>query len=293
MMSQVGVCLPTPLLFPCVGDQEVPPRSSIPPSLHRASYERYTQPDAPFELASSGDVQLISFLWLQKRAKEGKELPRRQDLPPEAVADMDALRKAHGDLPPHIRAAVLPMLSVSYCWLEPGHPDPDGKQLRHVVETLDKYLFTVKSRNAPEKEPEPWHSFFPDMAVFWDWGASARVPPLFPQSSANPPPSSPQARSTKRTQSSSTLAAGDLDTSPPRGGAMRSELQRRRTRRAGQWRRRSPFREPCTTRWTSGAQQRPPFDNLYFLPLYSRLSPPQVCAPDDHHHLCDAHPGGQ
>ena len=167
---------PTPLLLPRRSPERPPTLIHPPLPLHRASYERYTQPDAPFELASSGDVQLLSFLWLQKRAKEGKELPRRQDLPPEAFADMDALRKAHDDLPPHIRAAVLPMLSVSYCWLEPGHPDPDGKQLRHVVETLDKYLVTGSGYNIPD--PEPWHSFLPDMAVFWDWGATARTPPL-------------------------------------------------------------------------------------------------------------------
>ena len=70
------------------------------------SYARYTQPDAPFELACSGDVQLLSYPWLQKRVKEGKELPRRQDLPSEAFANMEALRKAHDSLPPHIRAAV-------------------------------------------------------------------------------------------------------------------------------------------------------------------------------------------
>jgi len=248
---------PPPSCFPASVTRKSPTLIHPLSPGHRASYERYTQPDAPFELASSGDVQLLSFLWLQKRAKEGKELPRRQDLPPEAFADMDALRKAHSDLPPHIRAAVLPMLSVSYCWLEPGHPDPDGKQLRHVVETLDKYLVTGRGYNIPE--PEPWHSFFPDMAVFWDWGATARTPPLIFFGQTLPFPPSRQARSTKRTQSSFTLAAEDRGTSPPRSGAMRSELQRRRTRRAGQWRRRSPFRAPCTTRWMSGAQQRPPF----------------------------------
>ena len=136
------------------------------------SYERYTQSGTPFELASGGDVKLLSLNWLEKRAKGGKELPRRQDLPPEAFADMDVLRKAHDALPSHIRAAVLPMISVSYCWLEPGHPDSEGKQLRHVIETLEKYLVTGFGYNVPSQEP--WHAFFPDMAVFWDWGAKPK-----------------------------------------------------------------------------------------------------------------------
>ena len=53
---------------------------------------RYTDPETPFALAESGDVGLLSFNWLDKRAASGKPLPRRQDLPPEAFVDVAALR---------------------------------------------------------------------------------------------------------------------------------------------------------------------------------------------------------
>mmetsp|Transcript_71275 Transcript_71275/g.214328 ORF Transcript_71275/g.214328 Transcript_71275/m.214328 type:complete len:250 (+) Transcript_71275:333-1082(+) len=98
--------------------------------------------------------------WLRERAQSGEPLPRRQELPPEAFADMDALREAHAALPPHIASLVLPMLSVSYCWLEARHPDADGLQLRHIVDTL-------ASKGGVRK----WFELFPDFGVFWDWGA--------------------------------------------------------------------------------------------------------------------------
>ena len=53
---------------------------------------RYTDPKTPFTLAEKGDVGLLSFNWLAKRAASGEPLPRRQDLPPEAFVDVAALR---------------------------------------------------------------------------------------------------------------------------------------------------------------------------------------------------------
>ena len=46
------------------------------------------------------------------------------------------------------------------CWLHPHHPDPEGKQLRHVVDTLKK-----------QAEEWPAYAKYPDMGVFWDWGS--------------------------------------------------------------------------------------------------------------------------
>ena len=45
------------------------------------------------------------------------------------------------------------------CWLHPHHPDPEGKQLRHVVDRL-------------KEQAEEWRrSDYSDMGVFWDWGS--------------------------------------------------------------------------------------------------------------------------
>ena len=123
-----------------------------------ASDVRYTDPETPFALAETGDVALLSFNWLAARAATRAPLPRRQDLPPEAFVKVAALRAMHAAAPAHVAAAVLPMLSVSYCWIEARHPDAEGKQLRHIVKTLKPHT-------------KKWREFFADMGVFIDWCA--------------------------------------------------------------------------------------------------------------------------
>ena len=51
-----------------------------------ASDTRYTQPETPFDLASTGNVELLSFNWLAGQAEAGAVLPRRQELPREVAA---------------------------------------------------------------------------------------------------------------------------------------------------------------------------------------------------------------
>ena len=162
-----------------------PPPGAIWPPPYRfcvSPGQQQSIAETPFELASTasnGDVRLLSLRWLQQRAKSGQALPRRQDLPAEAFADIEELRCSHAALPSHIRAVVLPMLSVSYCWLEPGHPDAEGKQLRTVVETIEAQLITLPKRDCSTPiYAEPWQAFFPDMAVFWDWGKRQYTAPI-------------------------------------------------------------------------------------------------------------------
>ena len=60
-----------------------------------------------------------------------------------------------------------------------------------MIETLDKYL-VAGGKSEDDPDPEPWHSFFPDMAVFWDFdlglgcATARRTPPLL-FFSQNPP----------------------------------------------------------------------------------------------------------
>ena len=121
-----------------------------------AADARYLRAETPFALASTGDVALISFNRLAECARTGAPLPRRQELPPEAFADVRALRAMHEAAPAHVAAAVLPIVSVSYCWLEARHPDAEAKQLRHMAEVLEPHA-------------REWREFFPDMGVFLDW----------------------------------------------------------------------------------------------------------------------------
>ena len=127
---------------------------------------RYTQGEPVFDLLlRSDDVRLISLNWLLLRADTGEPLPRRQELPPAAFADAAALRAAWESAPPHVRAAVLPIVSISYCWLTAAHPDEKGEQLRHVAAVLKR----EQQREADENGHCPgYREYFADMGVFWE-----------------------------------------------------------------------------------------------------------------------------
>ena len=70
-----------------------------------------------------------SFLisWFEGRG-EGQPLPRRQDLPDDAFLDVSTL------LPDQLDK--LEVISISYCWLSPEHPDPAKFHLEAIVELL-------------------------------------------------------------------------------------------------------------------------------------------------------------
>ena len=142
---------------------------------------RYTRPETPFALASTDDVNMLSLNWMCERADAGLPLPRRQDLPAEAFADVAKLRAEHAALPAHIAAAVLPMASVSYCWLKPEHPDGEGEQLRHIVKTLRPHA----KANGQEDQPG-WYDFFSDMGVFLDWCSIYQKDPALFDASETP-----------------------------------------------------------------------------------------------------------
>ena len=121
---------------------------------------RYTKADAIWAALETRNVRLVSMNWLIRFAtvKEDRKgpprLPRRQDLPEEAFVDLVDLQDYYG----HGSADnVLPIVSISYCWLTPGHPDPDGDQLRAVATKLAQQRSKYKDFN------------FEDMGIFWDW----------------------------------------------------------------------------------------------------------------------------
>ena len=86
---------------------------------NEASRARYVEPMAVFDALESGDVAVVSLRWLLMHAASGRPLPRRQDMPKEAQVTAHTLRLWHDAAPEHVRKAVLPLISISYCWLSP------------------------------------------------------------------------------------------------------------------------------------------------------------------------------
>ena len=117
-----------------------------------------------------GDVRLISLNWLMALAERGGVLPRRQDLPEEAFLSAAQLRRIEQSARLGFNSAgsgeaferfikepspssflgffmgffgrkrnpdgLLPIVSVSYCWLEAAHPDREGRQLQLLCRKL-------------------------------------------------------------------------------------------------------------------------------------------------------------
>ena len=162
--------------------------------------DRYTRPDQLFAAAASGDVGLLSLKWLLEWAASGRPLPRRQELPDGALLTAERLRAIHDSAPAHVRAAVLPVIAVSYCWMTPQLPDPDGEQLRLVASILGKQqtrhyhkYFEDMCERATPRPPHPLFAshhcvtvpFLREPAhrgVFWDWASIyQKDPALFHQ----------------------------------------------------------------------------------------------------------------
>jgi len=92
----------------------------------------------------AGDVVLIKGSWLVQMHRSKTVLPRRQELPPEAVCDPEMVLTS-------------PIVAVSHTWATPQHPDPKGKQLTALGGVAEQWL---KSREDASKG---------DFAVFFDW----------------------------------------------------------------------------------------------------------------------------
>ncbi|CAE7572113.1 Nlrc5 [Symbiodinium natans] len=77
-----------------------------------------------------GDAVLVWGSWLADlaRSKRGAVLPRRQQLPPEAICNAADV------------GGGIPLLAVSYCWATAAHADPEGQQLRILGQLLDLWL---------------------------------------------------------------------------------------------------------------------------------------------------------
>ena len=91
------------------------------------------------EFLSSGSVALLKASYLLVLASiPGAVLPRRQDLPPSALVDVEMLDRCLGELSrcdaeTRCDEKFLPLIILSYCWMAKEHPDGEGRQLREVI----------------------------------------------------------------------------------------------------------------------------------------------------------------
>jgi hypothetical protein len=99
---------------------------------------------------------LVKGSWIKALWEDEKILPRRQDLPPEAIwnpLELQALVEAK-------RAEIV---AVSHCWLRPDHPDPDGEKLALLGELIEQRL---NCKTIP----------IDDLGLFIDWCSLLQSP---------------------------------------------------------------------------------------------------------------------
>mmetsp|Transcript_89522 Transcript_89522/g.208505 ORF Transcript_89522/g.208505 Transcript_89522/m.208505 type:complete len:601 (+) Transcript_89522:23-1825(+) len=95
---------------------------------------RYTSSNSLFDALVSRDVVLLKGSWFAEFVKEeGAVLPRRQDLPPEALWEPQELFRVDHTLAKKV-------VAVSHCWLQSDHPDPYGEQLAALGAAVDQLL---------------------------------------------------------------------------------------------------------------------------------------------------------
>eukprot|EP00929_Paragymnodinium_shiwhaense_P005576 TRINITY_DN10774_c0_g1_i1.p1 TRINITY_DN10774_c0_g1~~TRINITY_DN10774_c0_g1_i1.p1 ORF type:complete len:1184 (-),score=310.95 TRINITY_DN10774_c0_g1_i1:87-3638(-) len=122
----------------------------------------FADPESILKEIATGDVVLVRGQWLVELARTpNARLPRRQELPPEAVWDTSSLRS----LMERIRRRInfLPIAVVSYCWLAKHHPDPSGDQLK-TLSHITKLFVDFIGKDLLREDAESG-----DAAIFLDW----------------------------------------------------------------------------------------------------------------------------
>ena len=85
-----------------------------------ADLTRYIAPDSIWEALATGSVQLTRMSWLIELCHAGRVLPRRQEVPEEAVVSLSELKAMYGD---GNKDGVLPIIAISFCWDTPEQPN--------------------------------------------------------------------------------------------------------------------------------------------------------------------------
>ena len=120
-----------------------------------------------------GNLRLVSALWLMQRppgwtVQKLQDLPEEALLPPETAAEMflNPLR--------NISYVVPRVVALSYRWLTPEHPDPDGVQLKQARQFLSKLLGFAASYRINFKDTVDVKDV--DVGVLWDFMSLPQQP---------------------------------------------------------------------------------------------------------------------
>ena len=119
-------------------------------------------------------VLLLRSSWFEARAAKARActtaedrarlaLPRRQELletEPEAFFSADEVQALGVYQPPFLSGTTqVPVVSVSYCWETPDHPDPRAETMICVADTIQRWRERHSSWDDPPEE----------VAIFFDW----------------------------------------------------------------------------------------------------------------------------
>lgn len=121
---------------------------------------KYTSWDSIHASLLDGGTILVRGSWIVKQAADSEDglvkLPRRQEMPAEAIWGVDEVMKA-------VYARQVHIWAQTYCWWTPDHPDPKGEQGAHTARIL-------KQRLDCKLMP------LDDIAVFQDWCSLYQLP---------------------------------------------------------------------------------------------------------------------
>ena len=134
------------------------------------------------DVLRNGDMRLVSGLWLLKRAKQtwprrwrvkrSQDMPKKAFLKPEIAEQLllQPLQTSAGPVPR--------VVALSYRWLSPKHPDPEGHQLRWLATFLEVHLGCLFGEAAAKWTPgtsvPPRDQL--DVGVMWDFMSLAQAP---------------------------------------------------------------------------------------------------------------------
>lgn len=95
--------------------------------------DKYTSGRALKEVLAAGDTVLVKGSWLIQLWESGGLLPRRQELAPQSIWNVDEFM----DL---FESGSTRLISISHCWLSTDHPDPHGEQLATLAIVVKQFL---------------------------------------------------------------------------------------------------------------------------------------------------------
>ena len=114
--------------------------SSVNTAPH-APAENYSNPQMILDEADQGNVKLLKPELFIDYQKAGKPLPKCQDVPDEYVVHTKQLTAEEREN--------LVVIAISYCWISPDHPDPNGYYLEVLAKLLSLF---VEGKYEEEKE---------------------------------------------------------------------------------------------------------------------------------------------